>query len=483
MNTAKRRSSGWITLFSLLLAIALLPACSAGTDGNPVQSQADLQQELEGRLLSELARLGKDPDRSVASAPQGSGNAVFNLTAEPDDPDGPGGQPPLSVELSWTARIVGDYDQNGEVGIADITPLGQFFKQSVAYDDPLDHDGISFWPAGDPLGDGKANWRSAAVDGDANGEINAADITPIAIHFGERIDGFNIYVKQTGETEFSILPNLLDPFVSVSVSLKAAGNGPANYTASIPWPSSGIAEIAVAGYDSQSSSAAQLSNIVSVSGDPGAPPAACVAELTVDVPSGQAPLGVMFGLGSSSTAGPGDYRYVLDSGEGGARFSFEDSASFPLAYTFLSGGSFNAVLAVVCLADGQVAFSDPVSVTVTDPAGPGLNLNGFVWQYESNPELGGQDEPPKDPLEGIEVEVYILGESTPLAVTTTAANGEYVFPNLQIDESVELLNVKVSDAQKAELLPLTWLPGERILLLDSHEQFTAADMNLLATAV
>ena len=137
MNTAKRRSSGWITLFSLLLAIALLPSCSAGLDGRPVQSGADLQRELEGRLLSELARLGKDPDRAVASAPQGSGNAVFNLTAEPNDPDGPGGQPPLSVELSWTARIVGDYDQNGEVGIADITPLGQFFKQSVAYDDPL----------------------------------------------------------------------------------------------------------------------------------------------------------------------------------------------------------------------------------------------------------------------------------------------------------------------------------------------------------
>ncbi|MCB1217793.1 hypothetical protein KDL44_10385 [bacterium] len=460
----------------------LLAACATGSPA-PDQTSA-LQQELESRLLSELARLGKDPDRVVAAAPQGAGNAVFNLTAAVDDPDGPGGDPPLGIDLSWTARVVGDYDQNGEVGIADITPLGQFFKGSVEYDAAELHEGFAFWPAGDPLGDGSANWRSAAVDGDGNGEINAADITPVAIHFGERIDGFNIMVKQTGETQFSILPNLLDPFLSVSVSLKSAGNGPANYSARIPWPSSGSAEIAVAGYDNQSSAAAALSNIVSVSGDPGSPPGSCTADLTVDLNTGQAPLALNFGLGSSSSGAAGEYRYVLDSGEGGARFSFDDAASFPLAYTYLAGGSFSARLAVVCLADGLVAFSDPLAITVTDPAEPGLNVSGHVWQYESNPELGNPNEPPKNPLEGIEVQVFILGESTPLMTVESSSSGEYLFPNLQLDSSVQLLNVKISDAQKDALLPLTWLPAEQIVLLESGvENVSVKDMNLLATPV
>src|SRR5690606_19346334 len=93
------------------------------------------------------------------------------------------------------------------------------------------------------------------------------------------------------------------------------GGGPANYTATIPWPASGMADIAVAGFDSTSGGSAPLSNIVAVSGDPGSPPGGCVAELTADLSSGQAPLMLQFGIGASSTGAVGEYRYVLQTGE------------------------------------------------------------------------------------------------------------------------------------------------------------------------
>lgn len=473
-----------IVVTLICACLSVLAGCSSPGSTPADPSPGGLEQDLRTQLLHELAVLGKDPDRTPAAAPAGNGNAVFNLSAEVIDADGEGGAAPTGVLLQWTARIVGDYDQNGEVGIADITPLGQFFKQAVAYDPPGDHDGITFWPQGDPFADGAANWRAAAVDGDGNGEINAADITPIAIHFGERIDGFNVYIKPAGETEFSILPNLVNPFAPASVSLKPAGNGPANYSVEIPWPSSGMAEIAVAGYDDTSGSAAALSNVVSVSGDPGPPPASCSAELTVDLQSGEAPLTVQFGLGSSSTGPEGSHRYVLSTGEGSTNFSFEDSADFPVSYSYLTPGSYMAQLAVVCLVDGQVAFSDQLQVDVTEPPEPGLTLNGFVWQYEENPVLGDPEEPAKNPLEGIEVELYLLGGQDPIATVESGGSGEYVFANLQLPEGTELLNVKISAAQKEALLPLTWLPAEHIIVIEQGQlTVTAPDMNLLAEPI
>lgn len=79
--------------------------------------------------------------------------------------------------LSWYYENTGDYDQNGEVNIADLTPLG-----------------VNFGNSG-PFAEDSAQWM---VDGDHNGEINLADITPIGINFGERVDGYAIYAGQDG---------------------------------------------------------------------------------------------------------------------------------------------------------------------------------------------------------------------------------------------------------------------------------------------
>ena len=69
----------------------------------------------------------------------------------------------------------GDYDQNSEVNIADITPLGALFGSSSG--------GGPFDPA---------TWESV-VDGDSNGEINIADLTPIGANFLASVLRYTLY--------------------------------------------------------------------------------------------------------------------------------------------------------------------------------------------------------------------------------------------------------------------------------------------------
>ncbi|MCD6119612.1 hypothetical protein J7K50_07215, partial [bacterium] len=121
--------------------------------------------ELETMLRGELARLGVDVERAVAKAPTGAENKVFDLAATVIDPDGPAGPlPPEGVTLTWTERLIGDFDQSGEVGISDITPIAMNYQAQVAYDDPALHGGIEWWPAGDPDDDGGA--KSGAAIGE-----------------------------------------------------------------------------------------------------------------------------------------------------------------------------------------------------------------------------------------------------------------------------------------------------------------------------
>ncbi len=79
--------------------------------------------------------------------------------------------------LSWYYSNKGDYDQNGEVNIADLTPLGVNLNTSGPF------------PEAGAL---------SMVDGDGNGEINLSDITPIGVNFGQRVDGYTLYASPDG---------------------------------------------------------------------------------------------------------------------------------------------------------------------------------------------------------------------------------------------------------------------------------------------
>ncbi len=104
--------------------------------------------------------------RQVSGAPSGTRNKVENLAIT--------AQTTTSASLHWTEKNTGDYDNNGTVGITDLTPLAILFGQDVV-------------DAADPM------W-AALVDGNADGKLSIADLTPIGQNFGDRCDGYLVYI-------------------------------------------------------------------------------------------------------------------------------------------------------------------------------------------------------------------------------------------------------------------------------------------------
>jgi len=92
--------------------------------------------------------------------------------------------------VEWRGRNTGDFDLNGAVSIADLTPLAQHFGETVLYE------------GGVPVVDGD-NEYLAAIDGDGNGTISIADITPLAQHFNQELAGYRVYAgyRPTGAAE------------------------------------------------------------------------------------------------------------------------------------------------------------------------------------------------------------------------------------------------------------------------------------------
>jgi len=81
--------------------------------------------------------------------------------------------PDATVSLSWTEMHPGDYDNNGTVAIADITPIAIMYGQDMdTSDDP---------------------GRVDLVDGDRNERVEIADITPLAVFYGTEVTGYNVY--------------------------------------------------------------------------------------------------------------------------------------------------------------------------------------------------------------------------------------------------------------------------------------------------
>ena len=108
-------------------------------------------------------------ERSSSKAVTGGFNAV-ELEIAPVDAS--------NVMLSWDEKNVGDYDNNGEVNVADITPLGINLGKSRTDAANVDEFDV--------------------VDGDGNGLITVSDITPIGANYGNAISGYTVYMVQDG---------------------------------------------------------------------------------------------------------------------------------------------------------------------------------------------------------------------------------------------------------------------------------------------
>lgn len=203
--------------------------------------------ELQRQLEAALAAAGKQLSKLPLTDAGGPHNQVINLSLRVVDMNGqalPPGSPAAShLHLRWTQRLRGDFDQNGEVSLSDLVPLGQHFKHQVAYDQPELHDGFTCWPTGSPTSPPQGNppvnnWRMAEIDGDGNGEINAADIATLAQHWGEQLDGYVIergVNRGTGGLEWDPLPiNLGAGSYPSAASPNGQAGLPLAYSALVP---------------------------------------------------------------------------------------------------------------------------------------------------------------------------------------------------------------------------------------------------------
>jgi hypothetical protein len=133
----------------------------------------------------------------ISSPPSGPANKVSDLTATRETNG--------DFTLSWRYKNLGDYDQDGTVGISDITPLAVHFSQT--YDTETEADSIQ-----------------AVIDGSGNGKIGIEDITPLAASFSASVAQYSV---QGGDQQQG-------PFTEVSTAqLPADGRGDARLAFSL----------------------------------------------------------------------------------------------------------------------------------------------------------------------------------------------------------------------------------------------------------
>ena len=136
------RGNSFLFAFASTILLLLLGGCGGGTDSVSTTAGSDnvdvqdtqLALELQSELLAMLASNGVDAGRSASRPPLGESNHVLSSVLQASPPDGAGD--PGSLRLLFVPRLLGDYDGNGEVSLADVTPLAQNFGKNVIYADP-----------------------------------------------------------------------------------------------------------------------------------------------------------------------------------------------------------------------------------------------------------------------------------------------------------------------------------------------------------
>jgi len=125
----------------------------------PAGVDAGVFQQLKDELARQLVERGES---KLVSTPPGENSRVTDLDLI-DNWDG-------TYSLVWHYANLGDYDQNGTVAIADLTPIAMHFGEQV------------------PPGDGDS--LVAVVDGSGNGVVDIADVTAIAQGFLRDVAGY-----------------------------------------------------------------------------------------------------------------------------------------------------------------------------------------------------------------------------------------------------------------------------------------------------
>ncbi|MDQ3024191.1 MAG: hypothetical protein M3R04_07410, partial [bacterium] len=118
--------------------------------------------------------------------------------------------------LRWTYVGAGDYDQNGETNISDLTPIGVHLGHSTS--------------------DGQHDGTDAVVDGDGNGLITLAELSTIGANYLERITDY-----QAQDAAAASGPWILNfgATVAQSAGVIPGGGGFREYSFTVPTPVDG----------------------------------------------------------------------------------------------------------------------------------------------------------------------------------------------------------------------------------------------------
>jgi hypothetical protein len=192
--------SRFITCVLFALTFALLASCggrqtssTSGASINSAIAELDSMTTPKGADPAVFASLkdalrnalvGRGNGKLVATPPTGSANAIPDLVIT-DNGDG-------TYNYTWHYYNVGDYSQDGIVGVPDITPLAMHYNQT--------------WNKSVPA---EVNTLQAVADGSSNEKVDVADVTPIAMNFGVQVSAYRLEKCATENgtyTEVQIIP-------------------------------------------------------------------------------------------------------------------------------------------------------------------------------------------------------------------------------------------------------------------------------------
>ncbi|MEP0814458.1 MAG: hypothetical protein HRF49_07315 [bacterium] len=129
--------------------------------------------------LSPVSTAYAGGERMASIAPREGFGIVSDLAASAAAETG-------KISLSWTYANKGDYNQDGEVGISDVTPIALNF--------------------GALTNDGTNDDAERVVDGSGSGEVWIDDVTPIALNYLAMVQSYTIEFLPPGDTVWQSVP-------------------------------------------------------------------------------------------------------------------------------------------------------------------------------------------------------------------------------------------------------------------------------------
>lgn len=322
---------------SELLTLSSFAAAGTVQHGAVIQHAPDAAGFSGSGVLAELYFAARPftAIRELSKAPRSiKSQATLNLDAG-------------SQTLSWGFANEGDYDQNSEVNVADLAPLGTFFQQSTGGAGPF------------PLSS-----RFFVIDGDQNGELNIADLSPIGTNFQRSNASYNVYRSlnpaeiPTGEN-----PSTIEPlgFVNLEQSVSEAVGTQRRFSFALPALNSGwFYWVRPCDKADGLGNEGIPSNVVSTGGKPdNVPPS---AGLSANPQAGNSPLSVNFDAGASTDSDGTIIQFAWDfNGDG----LIETTTTVPtVATVYQTAGIFTA--RVLVTDDGAATASAQISISVNE---------------------------------------------------------------------------------------------------------------------